>query len=249
MRLLTKTIRFDRAGLAAPGYEVSRFTFPDIDRHFKSELLNDRNYALSGGAPWRAVLGQVVDRRKPVGFVDSEDANEMRDAARLALDGGCAVRFAVVTLPCEGDSEPTRRVAFCSAAIEGRVGEVFDIETLLTDYRSFLEVVEDEDRREQAWASITDKLHALADAEVPDFLEFTAVEGTWWEGTPTPADWARRGLLFGYPVETTAALMLEDLGVAGCGSDYGDDTAEDEGHDGLADSPPAPPDGNDHTAA
>lgn len=67
--------------------------------------------------------------------------------------------------------------------------------------------------------AIAGELRHLGTADVSDFLDFGVIEGD-WDDVAGPADWVRRGLLFGYPVESTAALVCEALEIPGCGSSY-----------------------------
>lgn len=223
MELGTKTLIFDRGGLSLEGCNAERFTYPRIEARFSSPLLNDRNYELCGGGPWREVIGQVTRRLKPVGFVDSShpqmleeelgivdpSLDPMREAARMTLDAGCYVLLHSTTL--DDRDEPT---VFCSASIDGRIKDIFDLDALIADYRDYTTSAGPE-----AGDDIAEELRAIATADISDFLEFGAIEGD-WNTTPRPGDWARRGLLFGYPVETTAAIICQDLGIPGCGSEY-----------------------------
>jgi hypothetical protein len=226
VELATRTLVFDRGGIQLDGANRVRFTYPRADNlRFSSPLLNDRNYELSGGGPWREVIGRVVRGQKPVGFVDSSDPelmeehagvvepspDPMRDAARMALDGGRCVLLHSVTF--DDDAAP---ITFCSASLSGRLRDVFDLEALISDYRAYTAAAGPD-----AADGIAEELRLLADADVSEFLDFRVIEGD-RELESTAADWARRGLLFGYPVDTTAALVCETLGVPGCGSEYVD---------------------------
>jgi hypothetical protein len=223
IELATKTLRFDRGGIDVEGCNAARFTYPRIaSPRFASPLLNDRNYELSGGGPWRDVIGQVTARRKPVGFVDSSQPRNleeyaqipellddpMRAAAWTALDAGCSVLLYTVTW--DDQEEPT---TFCSASINGRIGEVLDVEALIADYRDYTAV-----GAPQISERIAEELRALESADVSEFLQFEMIEGD--TRAPSPGDWARRGLLFGYPVETTVAMICGDVGIDGCGVQY-----------------------------
>lgn len=226
--LVTRTLRFDRGGIQAPGCGAVRFTYPRIAASFSSPLLNDRNYELSGGGPWRDVLGQVTGARKPVCFLDSAEPKNraeypgvlepspdpMRDAARIALDAGCCVLLYMAM--SDEDDEGDEVTTFCSASISGRIRDVFDLDALIADYRAYTAAAGPD-----AVDDIASELRSVGSADVSDFLDFGVLEGD-WDVVARPADWARRGLLFGYPVDSTAALICETLEIPGCGSSYVD---------------------------
>lgn len=192
--------------------ETVEFFFPQIDPVFSSDLVNRRNLEISGGAPWEWLVGRVVDRLKPVCFVDSADADLMRDAAATALAGGCGVQFQPHHF-AEDSWNDARDHFFVSAAVPGVIADLFDLDALLADYHSYLA-----EAAHDAVEDIEREISRISRRSPCDFLDFGKVEVSWIGGRRTPGELARCGLLLGYPVETTAALICGDLGLPGCGS-------------------------------
>lgn len=217
-----RTLWFDQGDATALDPSGKQFTFPTIVApRFNSPLVNDRNYELSGPCRWEDLIGRVTTRAKPTAFVNTAEIRQnehlggrridpyeaVREAARRALDAECCVRLV------SSESTFERRLS-CAVSISGRVADVFDLDALLADYQAYT-------RRAGAHvaASIADELEAIADCDVSEFLDFRRLIGP-PEGDSAPGDWARRGLLLGYPVDTTAAIICEEAGLRRCGSRY-----------------------------
>lgn len=192
--------------------ETVEFFFPHINPTFSSPLVNARNLEISGGAPWQWLISRVVNSLKPVGFVDGADEAEMKKAAKTALAAACGAQFLPHHFP-EDEWNEGRDHFFVSAAVPGVINEMFDLDSLLADYHAYLteaprEAIEDIER----------EIGRISRRSPCDFLDFAKVEVSWVGSRRRPGELARCGLLLGYPVETTAALICGDLGLRGCGS-------------------------------
>ena len=84
------------------------------------------------------------------------------------------------------------------------IGDQFDIAALIQDYAEWLP------EAPEAARQIAEALTAAGGRQLRDFLNFRDVGCAM-----TPAELARSGLLLGYPVETTVALIRQDLGLSG----------------------------------
>jgi hypothetical protein len=171
--------------------EFRAYVFPHIRPRFRSPLVNQRNWQLAGDDGWEATLDRVIRRRKPIAFVDSDHPPDMTEAVRRAMAAGCPVQWS------EG---------FCSAGIPGRVGRQFDLDALVADYRELTA-----DAGALVGAQIAAELRRVGVREFADCLSFRDVDSDL-----TPGGWARCGLLLGYPVETTAAIIGTVLRIRGC---------------------------------
>jgi hypothetical protein len=171
--------------------EFQAYVYPRIRPRFRSQLVNQRNLQLAGDDGWEALLDRVLRRRKPVAFVDSRHPPDLKEAVRRAMAAGCPVTWS------EG---------FCSAGIPGRVGRQFDLDALVADYRELTA-----EAGALVGAQIAAELRRVGARAFADCLSFGDVDSDL-----TPAGWARCGLLLGYPVETTAAIVGSILGIRGC---------------------------------
>ena len=186
--------------------DVGRYRHPKISPAFGSRLVNRRNYELSRSYHETGQILRLIAGLKPTAFLSGSLA-EMRDAAYAVRAAGGLAKV---------DRFKGKRTAyFCSAATAGRVWDTFDLDALATDYRAYL-------RRapKSALADIERELNAIAARPFSAFLNFSKVEVErhYWNDPAKldpgrPGSWARCGLLLGYPVQTTVAHILEDLGL------------------------------------
>jgi hypothetical protein len=171
--------------------EFNAYVYPRIRFRFRSSLVNQRNLQLGGDDAWEATVDRVLRRRKPVGFVSSDNPADMVEAVGRAIAAGCPVQWS------EG---------FCSAGVPGQVGRQLDLDALIADYRELTS-----EAGVIVGAQIAAELRRIAPRAFADCLSFTDVESDL-----TPAGWARCGLLLGYPVESTAAIIGAVLRMEGC---------------------------------
>jgi hypothetical protein len=153
--------------------------------------VNQRNLQLAGDDGWEALLDRVLRRRKPVAFLDSDDPADMVEAVRRAMLAGCPLQWS-------GDR--------CSVGVPGLVRREFDLDALIADYRELTA-----EAGATAGALIANELRWVGFRAFEDCLSFVDVESDL-----TPAGFARSGLLLGYPVETTAAMIGRLLRIKGC---------------------------------
>jgi hypothetical protein len=186
--------------------DIGRYRSPTIRAAFKSRLVNRRNYELSSAYNEAGQALRVVAGLKPTAFL-SGSHGEMRDAAYAIRAAGGHARVE--------QFKSKRAVYFCSATIAGRVGEAFDMDALTADYRAYL-------RRapKAALLDVERELRLIAARPFSAFLDFSKVEveRRYWKNPARPdpgrpGSWARCGLLLGYPVPTTVANILQDLGL------------------------------------
>jgi hypothetical protein len=95
---------------------------------------------------------------------------------------------------------------FCSAGIPGVVGRQLDLDALVADYRELTA-----EAGPLVGGQIAAELRRIGRRAFADCLSFRDVDSDL-----TPAGWARCGLLLGYPVETTAAIIGTVLRIGGC---------------------------------
>jgi len=203
-RFVERKCSFDRGAGPEEGHT---YVFPEIRGSFSSPLVNERNLEISAGGPWQVIVEQVTAGLKPVGFVDSGE-DQMRAAAQQGLSSGCAVHnhrysFNDGSNPCW----------FTSVAQTGRVGERFDIAALIADYNAYFlfhpEVSE----------AIEKELDKLSGRDISCFLDFGSVEANIWKDEEkTGPEYARCGLLLGYPVWSTVAIIGKRLKLPGYGT-------------------------------
>jgi hypothetical protein len=186
------------------------FWHPRIKPRFQSELVNDLNLATSGDSRTLRPAVRVAERLKPITFTGSGDLGEVAAAARLIEESGGQV---------EVDG------GHLAGGIAGTVGQTFDLDALYADYEDYLAasltVFPD------LLPAIQDELERLAPLAFADLLEFGLVEVSFRKapvaGRPfsrTPASLVRCGLLLGYPIASTAALILGDHGLPGGYTNY-----------------------------
>ncbi len=172
-------------------------------RHFCSAMLNDENLRLGRSSDGGALVDRVIAGLKPLAFVDSGDERLLGWVERARENGLLVDHFA--------DWRGTRPWWLAAVAIPGRIGELFDLDALLGDYQCRY------DGWTGAFDSVADEIERLRGRDMSDYLSFAAAEvdlGSIMEGTRHPAgEYARTGLLLGYPVATTIDVVRSSLDV------------------------------------
>lgn len=178
-----------------------RFWHPSIAARFKSALVDPMNLTISGDSQWRRTTERVARRLKPIGFtsVTKTEMDEALETMRKSGGHACVSREAVL-----GEYG-------AMVSIDGTVGSVFDLAALSADYEAYLAA-------SPALASqVLRELERLAPMRFADFnfdtVEVERIAGS--EVKRRPGSLARCGLLLGYPVATTAAMILADHGLPG----------------------------------
>lgn len=197
-------------GLAETAVELSsdwhpdpltlRFWHPRIEARFRSPLVDPLNLAISGDGGWQRVAERVARRLKPIGFVDSRDEREMEKACRqVEVVGGTGK---LIHYQSGGTG--------AMLAVAGTVGESFDLDALTADYGDYLAA------DPTLAADVREELARLASLDFSSF-DFGRVEVEFLPGTGVrrAGSLARCGLLLGYPIASTAALILGDHGLPG----------------------------------
>lgn len=174
------------------GQEFLAYVYPRLRRpRFRSPLVNERNLALSGDAAWQPLLTRVIDRLKPIAFVDSWAPADMVDAVGRAIAAGCPVQWSP---------------GCCAVGIPGVIRRELDLGALAADYIELTAPA-----GPAAGEQIAVELRRIGVRAFADCLSFDDVES---DGTP--AGLARCGLLLGYPIESTAAWIGRMLRIDGC---------------------------------
>lgn len=162
---------------------------------FASSLLSAENLRIgnesAGGEP---LVDLVCSRRKPVAFLDATSKRSLVRLEKRAQEAGLATRLSSYTFTC-GPRPYT--VYFLSVAIRDVIGEAVDVDALRLEYaRRF-------SGDPELVAEISAELERLRSMRFSDFLEFGDVEVR----TAELYEYARTGLVLGYPVESTCRLM------------------------------------------
>jgi hypothetical protein len=212
------------------------YRYRRITPAFASPLVNDVNLALCGGfsvfekAPGKKLNGktfvrqvldgtnknvegemivkQVFDGHKPLGsvYLVGDDSSWWDTTPTQARDRAAALASEAERLGLAVRVEESEENGYYSApgAIQvditlshrGTLGELFDLDTLAEDWRSYLAGHPDEAAR------TAKQLAGLRDMRLEQFMDVK------FDATPTPVF----GLVLGYPVWSSAALVLDVLG-------------------------------------
>ncbi len=183
------------------------FWFPRRAPQFFSPMMNKRNFYAAYNMSEAEVGRRVAGYLKPIGFVSGRGsvkaARLVEESGGLALDTG-AMRF-------DG-----RLCRFYSLTHGGVIGKLFDLDALVNDYRAWL--VESK----RAVRAIEREMRRIEVMKLEDFLDFGTCTATYaqkvgrrWKRNDGPEAYARCGLLLGYPIQTTVALIRQDLGLSG----------------------------------
>jgi len=171
---------------------------------FSSPLVNDHNLYLAQGNDWREMVKQIVAKKKPIGFMDSHSGKEMKEAASSLIEAGHAVHcyrysFSDGADPCW----------FVSGSQVGRISEMFDIDALIFDYSSYFS------GKPEVVTAIETELKKIGRFDLSYFLNFKDVEIDYPairdKEKNVAGEYARCGLLLGYPVESTMAIITKYL--------------------------------------
>jgi hypothetical protein len=84
-----------------------------------------------------------------------------------------------------------------------------DVPAAISDYRAWL------GSERELLADIERHLAHLATVPLASFIDFEAIEIWAFGSRPSPGEWAHCGLLLGYPLEATAALIASEQGLPG----------------------------------
>jgi hypothetical protein len=190
-----------------PGWGPQRgvaHRFPKVEPRFSSPLVNTRNLEIGGGAPADEYVDRVIEGHKPVGFASDKRPEVMRACAVRALQAGRGAQ-------CHQHTGEGWSCWFTSASQVGPVGEHFDIDALIADYKAYLS------SHPSVAEVVAEELGRIRRSDMSSFLEFSDVEVELGLGPKTPVigQYARCGLLLGYPAWSTAALIGAQLGLSG----------------------------------
>ena len=193
---------------------------PRIERpRFQSPMVNIRNKEISESSHRdREVCERVAARLKPMA-VQHATRSTMEEMCRTVVRSGGAASV------CLGYDPGTDHRLFM-VAVDGVIDQTFDLDALRDDYDDYLSDAPGDLRKE-----IREELDRLAPMRFADLLDWYDVEveflrprvvsfEVWLKEQPVPA-WpvrcpgslARCGLLLGYPIETTDALIRQDQGL------------------------------------
>ena len=163
--------------------------------NFSSSLLNPENLRLvSESGDCAALVGRVCSRQKPMAFVDGGRKRPLVDLEDVARRAGLATRLHRYVFTCG----PRPVISyFLSVAITDVIGEAVDVEALAREYSRWFS------GEAGLVARIAAELERLRPMRFPDFLDFGDAEVR----SASVHEYARTGLLFGYPVESTCRLM------------------------------------------
>jgi hypothetical protein len=196
------------------------YRYPRITPAFASPLVNDVNLALCGGfSVWEKetnkdledemIIKQVFDGHKPLGAVylcvDGEHGlppqatalAQARDKVAALVEE--AERRGLATRVKRRNIPGYYGETICVDAIlshRGTLGNLFDLDALAEDWQSYLVGNPDEAAR------TAEQLDALRDMRLEEFMDVD------FEAVPTSV----LGLVLGYPVWSSAACVLDELG-------------------------------------
>lgn len=164
-----------------------RFYFPRITPRFSSPMVRVENLWANYTASDRTILAWVGNGLKPTGYL-----NRLR-CLTLAPEG-LVLRVWAGWWP--------RSPAMVGITMQtDRVRDVFDLDALASDYSAYLA-----DAPSAAVAEVHAAIRRLAPKRFTDLLDFGLVGYL-----KRPADYVRAGLLLGYPVGSTVAILRQDL--------------------------------------
>jgi len=195
-QFVERTVSLDRG--VGPR-EDRTYRFPKIQSSFSSPLVAERNLEISDGCPWQWIVERVASGLKPVGFVECGE-QEMREAALQGIAANCAVLNDRRVFDDGSDA-----CWFTAVSQTGRIEECLDIEALSADYQAYFA-----DYPEVS-ADIDQELMEVGRLDISCFLDYHAAvvdfPGIQEKEKDVGAEFARCGLLLGYPVWSTAALI------------------------------------------
>ena len=180
-----------------------RYSCPAITRQFQSGMHDERNLELGTGEADGEIVERVLSARKPVGFVEADNAHAAVAWALRAIDRD---------LPCSYAPTRTEGVdlwVVSLAAGSSPVGELVDVPAAISDYRAWF------GSERELLADIERHLTHLATVPLSSFIYVEAVEIWEFGSPPSPGEWAHCGLLLGYPLDATAALIAVKEGIPG----------------------------------
>ena len=184
-----------------------RYSCPAISRQFRSALHDERNLELATGEADGEIVDRVLSARKPVGFAEARDARTAVAWALRAIDRD---------LPCSYARTPMEGVKLWTVKL-----------TLPARPRS------------ARWSTFPPRSATIALGSVRSVSCWRTSSGTWRISRPCRCrsfdrlrggrDWrccfrgarpcwgesAYCGLLLGYPLEATAALIASEQGIPG----------------------------------
>jgi len=192
------------------GWEVIAYRFPKIKPRFSSPLLSYANLHLCGAWPWSprpgralldvdaATIARVLRGTKPVGYAAVPTAARLEVIERRARVRDVAISELEFPFP--------RGYRTIGLAQPGAFGDTFDLDALEQDYRAYLA-----EGPATRVAEVAQRIRGLAEKPLAATLP-TLV------GDPhSNADLVECGLSYGYPVETTAAILARRIGIPDSG--------------------------------
>ena len=201
--------RFEVKRYIRNGVVLASYRFPRFGKSFQSPLVNDYNQHLAGGWHWRyredgslrgknefnneTILERLIAGRKPMGGLHFWD--DIREKKEKCLQQLANADLSFTSTSEEGDE-------YLTVSRRGKLGDLFNFDHLIQDYTelengSGCKVL-------GPIASLERFLATTAGKDLESFLTFDYLH-------PASAfDFIITGLILGYPVENTYALLLAE---------------------------------------
>jgi hypothetical protein len=199
--------RFEIKRYIRNGVVLGTFRFPRFERTFQSPLVNDYNQHLAGGWYWRyredgslrgknefnneTILERLIAGRKPLGgFLFWDDQREKKE---IFLQNLANLNLSYTSIR-ERDTE------YFAVSRKGRLGELFNFDYFINDYIA----LENGSgcRILGPHAHLARFLGSTAGNNLESYLSFDHLHPV------STFDFIITGLILGYPVENTYALLL-----------------------------------------
>lgn len=139
------------------------------------------------------LIQDVINGLKPMGFCYSFDKNEKDDYMNLVIKSG--LPYTTDELDWKNPYHPIRYgINICQ---HGKIGELFDVDAVIESYKLL-----DSSHEKWIYNMIKNNLLKIKNNELSNYLT------NWNYGNPkTVFEVVTVGLLLGYPIESTFALM------------------------------------------
>jgi hypothetical protein len=182
------------------GYLMTKYCYPIIDQKFYSQLVNYENLHLCGGWSFEGFedknqcILRVLDHLKPMGeeIYYEEEILEMKE--KINRVSGKEFAYKVVT-----NKYTVKDSVSIIIASNKKFFELFDMDSLIHDYLQYLGGLSGDFIH-----TLRGQLCEMSYEKVSKYLGYD------FANPDSPLDLVTTGLILGYPIETTASLIIRD---------------------------------------
>jgi hypothetical protein len=181
---------------------MTSYKYPAIDTKFKSKLVNYENLHLCGGWSFEGFkqddcIYRVLFGLKPMGALFKEDKEIIQRIVSGIDEEYLGIKYKIIK-----NAGCNKKYKELLVAVDSTFDNLFDMNSLILDYTAYFSFANFPYTFIQG---IVMYLISLKDKSLSDFFDYD------YANPESPLDLITTGLILGYPIETTASIIIRDF--------------------------------------